>query len=97
TVVRPYRKRDASGKADGVTAVPDAIHPFDSATAMLRALARRRVSALELLEWQQRRIERYNGELNVIVAQDLDAARRAARRADQARARGAKGRLLGLP
>jgi len=39
---------------------------------MLRALARRRVSALELLEWQQRRIERYNGELNVIVAQDLE-------------------------
>jgi amidase len=77
--------------------VPDAVHPFDSATAMLRALARRRVSALELLEWQQRRIERYNGELNVIVAQDLDVARRAARRADRARACGAVGPLLGLP
>ena len=57
--------------------------PFATATAMLRALRRRELGALELLEAQLARVERWNGKLNAIVWTDLERARDAARALDE--------------
>jgi amidase len=73
------------------------IDPFASATAMLDALRRRVVSSVELLDLHLRRIERYNPALNALVIPSFDEARAAAQAADEARARGEDGALLGLP
>ena len=71
---------------------------FSSATTMLRWLRDRRVSAVELLDLHLDRIERYNPKLNAIVIPDYENARKTARDADTARARGENSRpLLGLP
>ncbi len=72
------------------------LDPFSSATDMLRALRERQVSAAELLELHLARIARYNPALTAIVTPN-DDARRDAVAADDARARGADGPLLGLP
>ena len=64
---------------------------------MLAALRARRVSAVELLELHQGRIERHNPELNAIVEPDFERARRDAEAADAQRARGEDAPLLGLP
>ncbi len=73
------------------------IDPFASATEMLAALRARELSAVELLELHQRRIERYNPRINAIVETDFDGARAAAGEADWRRERGEDGPLLGLP
>jgi amidase len=70
---------------------------FASATAMLRALHARDVSAVELLDLHAKRIERYNGPLNAVVTRDFERARDAAIETDGVRARGGGGALLGLP
>jgi amidase len=75
----------------------DRPHAFASATEMLAALAERRVSAVELLELHQKRIGRYNPTLNAIIEPEFDRARHDAETADQRRARGERGPLLGLP
>jgi amidase len=64
---------------------------------MLRALREREVSAVELLDFHLRRIERYNPALNAVVTLDAARAGSAAAAADAARARGEDGVLLGLP
>ena len=73
------------------------IDAFASAIAMLEALNKRRVSSVELLDFHLRRIERYNPALNAIVTFDVEHARHAASAADEARARGERSALLGLP
>jgi amidase len=73
------------------------LDPFAPATAMLRALRGRRVSAVELLDLHLRHIERHNPTLNALVTPDFEAARRAAGAADAARAGGEERPLLGLP
>src|SRR2546427_12223415 len=70
---------------------------FTTAGGMLRALAGRQVSAVELLELHVVRIARHDGTLNAIVTRDFERARRQAEAADTARARGEEGPLLGLP
>jgi amidase len=70
---------------------------FSSATTMLRWLRDRRVSAVELLDLHLGRIDRYNPTLNAIVIPDYENARKTARAADTARARGDDSPLLGLP
>lgn len=70
---------------------------FASATAILRALRQRQISAHELLDLHLRQIERYNPTLNAIVTPNYDDARRVAARADKARASGEERPLLGLP
>lgn len=50
-----------------------------------------RISAVELLDEQVRRIEKVNPVLNAIVTQDVDGAHRAASEADAGRRRGAEG------
>ena len=81
----------AAGRIAGVQ-----LSAFSTATQMLAALRDRAVSAIELLEVHLRRIERYNPALNAVVVQNVEAARQAAA-ADEARARGGDGALLGLP
>ncbi len=73
------------------------IDAFASAIAMLEALDKRQVSSVELLDLHLHRIERYNPALNAIVTFDVEHARQAAMAADEARARGEHGALLGLP
>jgi amidase len=69
-----------------------------SARALLSDLDAGRVSARELLEDAVARNEKVHGEINAVVATDLDAARAAAAAVDEARARGAEvGALAGLP
>ncbi|HLG72427.1 MAG TPA: amidase family protein [Chloroflexota bacterium] len=70
--------------------------PFASASSMLAALRNRELSAVELLDDHLKRIDRLNPALNAIVTRN-DAARQAAARADEARARGEERPLLGLP
>ncbi len=73
------------------------IDPFTSATAMLEALNKRQLSAVELLDLHLHRIERYNPALNAIVTFDFEHARQSAIAADKARAQGVHCALLGLP
>ena len=69
-----------------------------SATLLLDLLARRQLSAVELLDATAARIERHNPLLNAIITLDLDAARKTAAEVDQARVHGKPlGMLAGLP
>jgi amidase len=68
-----------------------------SAGGLARALAERRVSALELFEAAVRTIEARDGPINAVVVRDFDRAHGAARAADAAIARGETGPLLGVP
>jgi amidase len=62
--------------------------PFQSATVLAAALRDKTIGCRELLELYLGRVERFNPELNAIIAMDLDAARRRADAADAALARG---------
>ena len=73
------------------------LDPFATARDMLRALSRRRVSAVELLDVHLARIERHDGKLNAVVIHDFERARAQAKAADAARKRRKRGALLGLP
>src|SRR6059036_221711 len=75
----------------------DPIDAFATVVDMLAALRARRVSAVELLELHQKRIERHNPELNAIVEPDFERARREAEAADMRRTRGEDAPLRGLP
>jgi amidase len=69
-----------------------------SATEMVGRLASGEVGSEELLDAQLARIDRWNGELNAVVALDVERARARARQADEARVRGESwGPLHGLP
>lgn len=68
-----------------------------SATALVGALAARKVSAAELTDQAIARIETRDGPINAVVVRDFDRARVQARAADAALARGERGPLLGLP
>jgi amidase len=69
-----------------------------SATELKRLLAERKISALELLELCLARVEKLNPAYNAVVALDVEGAKRAAREADDALAKGRSlGPLHGLP
>jgi len=71
---------------------------FVGARELVRSIRRKEVSSLELTEYFLKRIERHNPAVNAVVTVDADGARRAARAADEAVARGAAlGPLHGLP
>lgn len=68
------------------------------ATAQLQALARKRVSAVELLKATHARHEATHAKLNAVVQSDIESALIWAGGVDEARARGDKlGPLAGLP
>ncbi len=70
---------------------------FAPAHEQARALAAGEATALALLEHVLARIDRYDPQLNAVVARDDDGARHAARLADEALARGERKPLLGVP
>src|SRR3984957_15050874 len=70
---------------------------FASATELSDALARKKVSAVELAEHMIARIERHDGKINAVCVRDFDRALDAARAADAALARGETKPLLGIP
>jgi amidase len=70
--------------------------PFASATETVRALRKREVGALELLEEKLERVDRFNGKLNAIIWSDFERAREEARAFDAA-PEPRVGRLAGLP
>jgi aspartyl-tRNA(Asn)/glutamyl-tRNA(Gln) amidotransferase subunit A len=61
------------------------------------ALEAKQVSAVELTRQFLGRIARLNGELNAFITVEEERSLEEARRADQRRARGEKGPLLGIP
>jgi amidase len=70
---------------------------YRTATELLKLLADSQLSASELLEENLARVREVNPLVNAVVALDEDGARKAARNADEARARGAElGTLHGL-
>jgi amidase len=72
--------------------------PFRSALELAAEIRAKRISSRELLELYLRRIERYNGKLNAVIAMIADAARKRADAADAALARGESwGPLHGVP
>ena len=73
------------------------IGAFSSAIEMLDALDAKRVSSVELVEDHLARIDEHDGALNAIPVRTPERALDAAKRADQARAAGERGVLLGLP
>jgi amidase len=72
--------------------------PFAPAHELARSIREGKISSRELLDVFVERVERLNGAVNAVVTLDLDRARAAATRADEARARGdVVGPLHGLP
>ncbi|RSM38842.1 amidase [Amycolatopsis balhimycina DSM 5908] len=70
---------------------------FQTAEELAAALRAGEVSSVELTDEAIARIEREDKVINAICVPDFDRARAAARRADQARARGEDRPLLGIP
>jgi amidase len=84
-----------SGSTKGVVTADIA---FTSARELAGRIAAREVSAVEVLDAQLTRVGAINPGLNAVVSLDPDAARDAARRADDALARGMDvGPLHGVP
>src|SRR3954451_23236086 len=73
---------------------PDPTTPAIELAAALRA---RELSAVELLDACLEAVDARNGEVNAVVWRDDDAARAAARHADEALARGDDRAFLGVP
>jgi amidase len=72
--------------------------PFRSAKQLAADVKRKRIGCLELLDAYLARVEKYNPRLNAIVATDVETARRRARAADRALAKGEVwGPLHGVP
>src|SRR5215207_6037869 len=74
------------------------IIPFRSATALAALVKQRKIGSEELLDLYLARIGKYNPRVNAVVAMDIAGARRRAREADSALARGEVwGPLHGIP
>src|SRR5215510_2192423 len=72
--------------------------PFRSARHLAGQIRRKKIGSLELLDLYLARVDKYNPTLNAIIATDVEAARRRARAADDALAKGETwGPLHGLP
>lgn len=72
--------------------------PFRSARQLAAAIRRKQVGSLELLDLYLERVRRYNPRINAIVVTDVERARKRARAADRALARGQVwGPLHGVP
>ncbi len=71
---------------------------YKSAVELTSAIQRGEITSSKLLDLYLNRIERYNGEVNAVVAMDVEAARARAAQADKALAQGQIwGPLHGLP
>jgi amidase len=75
----------------------NALH-FESAVEIARLIRERRMSAIDVLEHFLARVEKYNPTINAIIWMDAEKARRRARAADAAIAKGEVfGPLHGVP
>ena len=71
---------------------------FRSASDLSRMIRRREIGSAELTDHFIARIEKHDPKINAVVARDFDGARKAAKAADEALARGElQGPLHGLP
>ena len=71
---------------------------FKSATELLSEIRSGEITSVDLLNLYLERIERYNDDINAVVALDIEAARARAEEADEALAQGQYwGTLHGLP
>src|SRR5437867_11663755 len=73
------------------------VDPATPALELAAALRRREVSSVELVDACLEAVDARNGDVNAIVWRDDEAARAAARHADEALARGADAAFLGVP
>jgi amidase len=72
--------------------------PFRSATELAALIRSKKIGSEELLDLYLARIEKYNSRINAVVAMDVASARRRAKAADAALAKGEVwGPLHGLP
>jgi amidase len=72
--------------------------PFRSGKELAALIRKKKVGCLELLETYLARVEKYNPPLNAIIVTDFEAARKRARAADRALAKGTVwGPLHGVP
>src|SRR5215475_5472822 len=72
--------------------------PFRSARQLAADVRRRKIGCVELLDLYLARVEKYDGAINAVVVKDVERARRRARAADRALAKGdVWGPLHGLP
>jgi len=72
--------------------------PFCSAKQLASMIRRKKIGSLELLDLFLDRIERYDSEINAIIFKDIEAARKRAKAADRALAKGLVwGPLHGVP
>lgn len=82
---------------DTLSKTADAL-AFDSAVGLAARIQAREISAAELLEHYLQRVEQYNPKLNAIILLKAEQARRDAKAADEALARGEHcGPLHGVP
>lgn len=72
-------------------------YTYATATELTAAMNAGMVSSVELTESAIARIEDHDDKINAVVVHDFDRALDAARLADATRARGGRGRLLGVP
>ncbi|HWL06392.1 MAG TPA: amidase [Xanthobacteraceae bacterium] len=71
---------------------------FASAKRLADLIAKKKVGCVELLDHYVARVEKYNPTINAIIATDIPAARKQAKAADRAIARGeSRGPLHGVP
>lgn len=70
---------------------------YQSATALVSALANKEISSVELVQKMIARIEQLDKKINAVVVRDFERALIAAKAADQALASGERLPLLGLP
>jgi amidase len=71
--------------------------PTTSALELAAALRRRELSSVELLDACLAAVDERNGDVNAVIWRDDDAARHAAKLADEALARGDDAAFLGVP
>ena len=72
--------------------------PFRTAKQLAAAIRGKKIGCLELLDLYLARVETYNPKLNAIIAMDVERARKRARAADRALAKGSVwGPLHGVP
>ncbi len=72
--------------------------PFRSAKQLASLIRQKKVGCLELLDLYLERVERYNPKINAVIFMDREGARRRAKQADRALARGEIwGPLHGVP
>ncbi len=72
--------------------------PFRSAKQLASLIRRKKIGCLELLDLYLKRVDQYNPRLNAIIFQNAEGARKRARQADRALAKGDTwGPLHGVP